>query len=250
MAWAKPTTITSWSFSRWKDYDQCPLKAKLKYIDKIKEPIDPDGAMERGNQIHKLAEAYIKGELAEMPDELAYFPNFFDKMRGMYEKQPAKITIEDTWAFRKDWTITTWNDWNGCELRIKLDCGYIDKFTVNVVDHKTGKYSPQFNLEEYMLQLDLYALGALIVHEAIGPKLRVIPRLHFLDHEIMYPEIGSKEEKIYTPADLPRLKKEWSARVKPMLNDKTFAPKANSLCRFCYFGQSGKARGGPGLCKF
>lgn len=250
MAWAKPTTITAWSFSRWKTYDQCPLKCKLENIDKIKEPIDPNGPMERGNQIHKLAEAFIKGEGSELPDELGYFPNFFVKMRNLYAKQRANIAVEDTWAFRKDWTITTWNDWAECWLRVKLDCAWLDKTTLNVIDHKTGKYSPQYNLQEYVLQVELYALSALIVHAAVGPKLRVIPRLHFLDHEIIYPEPGSKEEKVYTPADLPRLKKEWEARTRPMLNDKTFAPKPNSMCRFCWHGQDGKKKGGPGICKF
>lgn len=244
MAWAKPTTITAWSFSRFKQYDQCPLKLKLSAIDKIKEP--QSDAMKRGDDIHKLADAFIKGELKKLPPELNLFPNFFKKMKGMFKKTPDLIAIEETWAFRKDWTRTTWNDWTGCWVRIKLDCAFLEGDVLSIVDHKTGKFSPQYNLEDYMLQLDLYALGALVIHSD-KPNLRVVPRLHFLDHEIIYPEPG--EDKVYTQADLPRLKKEWEKRVKPMLADKTFAPKPNRFCYSCFFRASNKAVGG-GQCRF
>lgn len=250
MAWAKPTQITAWSFSRYSQYKKCPLAAKFAFIDKIKQP--QNDAMARGDAIHKIAEAYIKGTSpGKVPEELGHFPNFFKKMRQLYKKKPELITVEDTWAFRKDWSRTTWNDWAGCWVRIKLDLSWIDVTTVAIVDHKTGKFSPQYNVEEYMEQLDLYATGALLIYAHLGPDLKVIPALHFLDHEVIYPEPGSTGVRVYTPADLPRLKKEWEKRTKPMLNDKTFAPKPNSLCGWCYFGQAGKIKqGGPGLCKF
>lgn len=248
MAWTKPTTITSWSFSRYAQYKKCPLSAKLSYIDKIQQP--QNDAMKRGDAIHKLAEAYIKGTRpAKMPPELGLFPNFFKKMRQLYKKKPTLISVEDTWAFRKDWSRTTWNDWAGCWVRIKLDLAWIDDTTVAIVDHKTGKFSPQYNVEDYMEQLDLYATGALLIYAHLGPNLKVIPALHFLDHEVIYPEPGSDQVKVYTPKDLPGLKKAWEKRTKPMLNDKTFAPKPNSLCRFCFYRADNKAEGG-GQCKF
>jgi hypothetical protein len=246
MAWAKPTTITSWSFSRYKAYDQCPFKLKMSALEKIKEP--QSAPMKRGDDIHKLADAFIKGEIKKLPAELSLFQNFFKKMKALYKKRPGLIAIEETWAFRRDWTRTTWNDWAGCWLRVKLDCAYFsDNMTLSVVDHKTGKFSPEYNLEDYMLQLDLYAAAGLIIYADKGPNLRIIPRLHFLDHEIIYPEPGN--EKVYTPADLPRLKKEWEKRVRPMLNDKTFAPKPNRFCYSCFFRSGNKAAGG-GQCKF
>jgi hypothetical protein len=247
MAWAKPTTITSWSFSRWKMYSDCPLKLKLSAIDKIKEP--PSPAMTRGNDIHKLAEDYIKGKLKKLPDELTLFPKFFKLARDRFKKSPTLISVEDTWSFRKDWTITRWDDWIGCWLRVKVDVCLIDTETVSIIDHKTGKYSPQYNLEDYMLQMDLYALSALVYYAGLGAGLKVLPRLHFLDHEIVFPEPGSKDIRVYTPTDLPRLKKEWESRAKPMLADKQFSPKPNRWCPNCFFRASNKA-GGGGQCKF
>ena len=57
--------ITSWSFSRYSDYKLCPLKARLKHVDKHKEP--QNDAMARGQAIHKLAEDYTKGSIARLP---------------------------------------------------------------------------------------------------------------------------------------------------------------------------------------
>ena len=64
--------VTSWSFSRYGDYKKCPLAFKLKHIDKIQEPKSP--AMQRGIDIHNLAEAYVVGKLAKLPPELAATP--------------------------------------------------------------------------------------------------------------------------------------------------------------------------------
>ena len=34
----KLKVLTAWSFSRWDKHAQCPLKARLSFIDKLKEP--------------------------------------------------------------------------------------------------------------------------------------------------------------------------------------------------------------------
>lgn len=246
MAWSKPTTITSWSFSRYSQYKKCPLAAKFAFIDKIQQP--QNDAMKRGDAIHKMAEAYVKGVTRALPVELKKFTKLFKDLKARLKKRPETITVEETWAFRKDWSRTVWNDWTGCWVRIKLDVAWVDETTVFVNDYKTGKFNPQFGLDDYLEQLELYAAAALIIYADRGPNLKVIPSLHYLDHGITYPPEG--EEKVYTPKDLPALKKQWEKRTKPMLNDKTFAPKPNRLCGWCFYGQDGKAKGGPGLCKF
>ncbi len=219
--------IKSWSFSRYGTYSQCPFKARCLYIDRLYEPGSP--AMERGVNIHKLAEQYIKGQSARLPGVLALFRAHFQAWRKAFKNDRHTIAVEETWAFRKDWTRTTWDDWDGAWLRVKLDVAHITDEGVILVDHKTGKFSPSYNLQQYLEQLDLYALASLIIY----PELSVTPYLHFIDHEIVYPPPG--EAKTYFPADLPRLKREWVKRTKAMLSDKTFAPRPNNLCRFCAF---------------
>ena len=236
MAWKQPMQITSWSFSRYQVYSTCPRRAKYLYIDKLKEPEDPDGPMARGNHIHKLAESYVLGGVTRLPKELVKFGPFFKATRAARKRDPTAVVVESTWAFRRDWTQTTWDDWNGCHLRVKVDLAVRDEDRVTVVDHKTGKWSPQYNLEKYMEQLDLYATAALQLYG----NVTVVPRLHFLDHEIIYPAL--EDTRTYTARDLPKLKKTWAAKTRAMLADKTFAPKPSNLCRWCAFSRD---KGGP-----
>ena len=205
--------------------------------------------MGRGDRIHKLAEAYLKNETrGRFPEELVKFKKFFTRTRRKWSED--EVHVETTWAFRKDWSLTTFDDWNGCWLRIKVDLCYAEEpATIHVVDFKTGKFSPQWNVDEYMLQLDLYATGALVRFGKdfadFGSEFKVAPRLMYLDHGIEYPE----KQKIYTMADLPALKKKWGEMVTPMLNDRTFAPRPNRFCYNCFYRASNKENGG-GQCKF
>lgn len=246
MNYKKPTTITAWSFSRYSVHKQCPFKAKLKFVDKIEEPSNE--AMARGSHIHGLAEDYIKGKIKALPKELSQFKDEFMMLRKQYKKSINGMSVEETWAFTKDWDETQWNDWVKCWVRIKLDCAhhYSDDALI-VTDFKTGRYRPE-NQEEYIEQLELYALGAFLTHEHIET---VYPRLMYLDHGVVYPEEFSEDEDnlTFTREDLPDLIKLWNGRVKAMMNDKTFPPKPNDKCHWCHFRNSNKANGG-GQCRY
>lgn len=236
--------LTSWSFSRYSDYRKCPLAFKLKHLDKIAEP--KNDAMMRGNLIHKMAEDYIKGAGGpKVPNELLAFADVFKSLRKLYKSRTAGIVVEDDWAFTNAWDRTTWNDWVGCWVRIKLDCaGNEDPDVLHIRDWKTGKYREEQN-EEYVEQLELYALAGLLLHPHVK---EVRPELIYLDVPMVYPPVG--RELVFTRADIEPLKKLWAKRTKAMFTDKRFAPKPNDKCRFCFYGQAGIAKGGPGLCRF
>jgi CRISPR/Cas system-associated exonuclease Cas4 (RecB family) len=236
--------LTTWSYSRFRDYSQCPLKAKLKHVDKIHEPANP--AMERGGKIHDIAEGYIKSKGRNIPPELKKFTELFKMLRGQYKKKNSGMTVEETWAFTKDWIRTQWNNWNECVVRIKLDCTFLEDLkTLIIADWKTGKFQ-KYNIAEYIEQLELYALAALLLHPEIE---RVKPRLYYLDHGIIYPEPGSDEELIFTQKDVPKLKKLWVKRTKALLKDVVFPPKPNDKCCWCFYRASNHKAGG-GQCKF
>jgi len=240
---SKPTQITAWSFSRYSTYTQCPLKAKLQFIDKIKEP--KNKAMERGAHIHDLAEGYIKGTVSRIPKELKEFTKEFQRLRKQYRRGFSGMTVEDTWAFTKDWDETTWNDWTHCWVRIKLDCAEIKNGNTLIInDWKTGKFRED-NIESYVEQLELYALAALVLMPHIE---LVLPRLVYLDYGITYPR-PCDDALMFSRKDIPKLKKSWEKRVRPMLRDKTFAPRPNHFCSWCFFRKENKANGG-GQCKF
>lgn len=237
--------VTSWSYSRYSDYKQCPLKFRLKHIDKISEP--KNQAMERGSSIHTMAENFIKGKIKKLPVELQHFKVEFLKLKGQYKKKISGVIVEDNWSFTSNWTKTQWNDWVNCWVRIKLDCAhYEDGSTLVVTDWKTGKFNLSYGASDYVEQLELYALAALLLHDHIET---VKPRLVYLDHGKIYPGGGQEEELTFTRADIPRLKTNWAKRVKPMMNDKIFAPKPNNMCKWCHFRASNKDNGG-GQCKF
>ena len=56
--------IKAWSYSRLADFEQCKLRAKLKYIDRIPEPARPlppgktEHANDRGTRIHDAGERF------------------------------------------------------------------------------------------------------------------------------------------------------------------------------------------------
>lgn len=240
----KQTMFTSWSFSRYSDYKLCPLKAKLAHLDKIREP--KNAAMQRGADMHDQVRDYIRGTLKKLPAELKPAKVELDRVKKEFKKRLMGAIVEEDWAFTKDWTQTQWNDWANCVVRIKLDAAhFIDEEIMVVTDWKTGKFRAELNAD-YIEQLELYALAALLLHPHINV---VIPRLFYLDLNISYP--GAKDDEIqFNRADIPRLKRLWAKRTKPMLSDKIFAPRPNDKCRWCWYGQSKKREGGPGLCKF
>lgn len=234
--------ITSWSFSRYSDYRQCPLKAKLKHLDRIQEP--PNAAMARGSEVHSRIEQYIKGQLTRLPADLKPVADELKSLKAKFKKLSQTMLVEDTWAFTKDWEETAWNDWANCWLRIKLDCAHhADDTTLVVTDWKTGRFRPELN-DDYVEQLELYALAALLLHEHIE---EVQPRLVYVDHGQVYPE--PDKPLSYTRKDITKLKQLWLRRTKPMLNDKKFAPRPNDKCRWCFYRASNKAAGG-GQCKY
>jgi hypothetical protein len=226
--------VTSWSFSRWSSYNECPQKFKFSALMRLPEP--KGDALVRGDQIHKAAEAYIKGDAPKLAPELASFKDEFKRLRTKRRKSPDDVIVEDNWAFTHIWGPSRWDDWNGCWVRIKLDLAEVTKNEVLITDWKTGKFRPE-NSEQYMLQQELYGLGALLTFSHI-PEVKVSARLAYTDAGVVYPDPPLS----YTMADLPKLQKDWEKRVKPMFVDKKYAPKPNNNCRWCHFR---KANNGP-----
>jgi len=233
----KANPLTAWSFSRYMDWRACPAKFAYKHLQKLPEP--PSPAMARGAEIHKLAEDYTNGKLRTLPKELALFKDGFARLR----KEKVKM-VEEQWAFKADWSLTSWNDWSGCWLRVKLDVAYInvDHNALVPIDHKTGKFRDEKN-EEYLLQLDLYGTAGF----AQIPTVDVIsPRLWYLDHGRTYPDPEQDEPEIeFFKKGARDMQKKWEARVAPMFRDRTFKPTPGDACRFCHFR---KSNGGP--CKY
>lgn len=219
--------ITAWSYSRLNDYQQCPLRAKLKYVDRLKEP--GSAAMDRGGLIHESAAAYIRGELRCLPKDLSLFRKEFKVLRELNKVTP--LAIESQWAFTSKWSVC---DWFGKEAwcRMVIDLATPPVMDVlSIVDYKTGRN----RFADQRPQLELYAIGGFLRY----PKAKVV------HPEFWYTDQGEVEEDEFHRKDLEKLLAKWAKATKPMLSDKTFAPRPSGSCRWCHFSA---AKAGP--CKF
>lgn len=228
---ATPFKLDAWSFSRFRDHRTCPAFFKYKYIEKRAEP--GNDAMQRGTDIHTLAENYVKGTIKKLPQELKLFEEEFAVLKK------NKALAEGEWAFSIDWQPTNWFKKPGQPapwVRIKIDVCMLEKHdnSLAVIDHKTGKFSTYKN-PEYEEQLELYAIGGLLNFPNVDG---VRPLLYFIDAGIIHPE----GQPLVTHKELPKLKKKWETKVKPMFNETAWKPKPNQACKWCHFR---KENGGP-----
>lgn len=228
---AAPQRLTAWSYSRYRDWKRCPAYVKYKHILRMPEP--GNDAMARGGEIHGDAQKYVEARTTPkvLPDTLACFPEEFKELRKY------RATCESEWAFNAQWAVTGWFD-KDAWCRVKMDAHFVipDLNRLVVVDHKTGKVPD--GPEKYQDQEELYATAGLLQN----PTVRDVEvRFYYLDAGVIKPDPPT----VYVAKDLPALKKEWDKRVKPMMADTRFAPKANWTCKNCPYS---KAKNGP--CKF
>ena len=213
--------ITAWSFSRWKAYDECPYSAKQKFIEKIKTPSGP--AMERGNLIHKAAEAFVKGDVKRLDPLLKPVASHIKRYKKLGAQSELEITVTNKWK------PTGWFDTDAW-LRIKVDLMLLIPkkkiITAEVVDYKTGKFKP--DNEDYEMQLSLYAAGTFSTE----------PDVNVVDTKLLFTDHNEVVEKTYERDELKGLIKTWENRIQPMMNDTLFAPRPGWYCRYCHFRKS------------
>lgn len=217
---AGPAKIEAWSFSRFNDYESCPLMAKFKHVDRIKVP--PNDAMKRGSHIHKLCEDYVKGAAKELPEELEAFREEFEALRGMASRMQleAQIAVDRKWEPCDWFSPKAW-------LRVVYDSGNIDPddSTVFIVrDYKTGKIREEKGIQ----QLGLYA-PAIFAH--------VSDSIETIRAELWYLDAGEIIEQEYARTDAPRLAKQWEKDTKKMLADTAFKPTPGRFCTWCDFSK-------------
>jgi hypothetical protein len=204
--------ITAWSYSRYADYKQCPLRFKLKYIDKLPEPGSPQ--MQRGSDVHKEGEKYLSAP--KRPKQVpASYQHFAEEMAQLHGLRPL---VEQQWGFTREWTPTSWfgsTTW----LRIVTDVTVrYDDHTVDLIDFKTGR---KYDTNEE--QVELFSTGPFMKWPEVE---EVQTRLWYLDQKD-----DNEVLRTYTRSDFERIRKEWEQKIVPMFKDKRFAPTANSKCK-------------------
>jgi RecB family exonuclease len=223
--------IKTWSFSRLTVFEQCPLRAKLAYIDRIPEPPRPlpagktEHANDRGTRVHTGAELYITKEV-ELIQELQPFKTEMDQLKDLYKS--GKVSIEGEWAYTSEWVPTAWTS-EDAWLRMKLDAMvHMDDKSAAVIDHKTGKKAG--NEVKHAEQGQIYQLGAFMRF----PKLeKVTVEFWYLDQDDITRVDFSREQGL-------KYLKSINERAKRMTSATFFPAKPNVFnCRWCPYGPRG-----------
>lgn len=229
-------SIKAWSHSRLGVFEQCPLRAKLAYIDKIPEPERPlppgkrEHANDRGSRVHDAAEIYVKEPIELLP-ELKAFADEFKALRALYKT--GKVSLEGEWGFDRDWNPVSYYDpktW----LRMKLDAfvRVTDTHAV-VIDYKTGR---KFGNEvKHAEQGQLYQLGVFMRY----------PDLQTVDVEFWYTDQDDLTHMHYRRDQGLRFYKNFDNRGNAITSCTDFKPNPNIFnCRWCPY----KSKGGSGHC--
>lgn len=223
--------IKTWSYSRLVDFEQCKLRAKLKYIDRIPEPARPlppgktEHANDRGTRIHDAAERFVRGGV-ELISELKAFSTEFHDLRNKYEH--GMVSLEGEWAINKDWEPVAWGD-RDAWARIKLDAFVrLSKTHAVVIDYKTGK---KFGNEiKHAEQTQLYQLAAFLRY----------PELETIDVELWYTDQDDLTHTKYTRAQGMRFFQNFNQRGIAMTSAEEFPPSPNVFaCKWCPYGPRG-----------
>lgn len=221
--------LKSWSYSTFSMWRRCPQRIYFSKIERLPDPLGP--AVQRGIEVHELAEKFVKGLVKELPTKgagkilIPFQSDLVDLMR-----QPT-IQTEIDFTCTRDWKKTHWGDWGNAWVRAKLDFLYRpekDHFVLG--DFKTGQ------IRDYTQQIELYALCCFKAHKAAQ---KVTAELWMLDHSDADDAITSFEFDRKEEADLQA---EWERRAKALMEDTEFRACPGNDCRFCPFS---KLKSGP-----
>ncbi len=223
--------IPAWSYSRLTIFEQCKLRARLAFIDKIPEPERPlppgktEQPNDRGQRVHDAAERFVRGGVELIP-ELSTFKAEFLSLRDLYAQ--GKVSLEGEWAIDEDWAPVAWRSstaWG----RIKLDAFvHLSPQHAVVIDYKTGK--KYGNEVKHAEQGQLYQLAAFMRY----PKLRVI------DVEFWYTDQDELVHTQYTRERGLKFYTSFNNRGRKLTGETDFTANPNIFsCKWCPYGPSG-----------
>lgn len=233
--WEWPTKFPNfWSYSRWAAWRNCAYAYLLGKVMKICIP--PQGkAAERGDMIHRLAQAFLEGKTKGLPDELSKFADEFYKLKRL------GAVAEGDWTLTEDLRKTHGKDWDGAWLRVRIDArimmedaklgkkkGKKGKVaqkvrTLVIIDYKTGRFE---TID--VAQMEIYAATA----------------IHYFDFDEVVVELwGLDKEKtevrVWSRAEAEALWTKWHARGKMMLEDREFKPSPETeKCKKCQYSSA------------
>lgn len=217
------------SWSRLSDYHQCPLKFKLKYLDKhplFKEESTASPHLVRGSNVHKALENYViqstsNGELevkiTSLPEVEATKP-FVDRFLNNY----TTVIPETQIAINRNWERVEWFS-RDAYYRAILDLIALRPSDVAIIDYKTGKMRDYDGGPSGKGQLHLS--GAISLH--LWPDIPEVSTTYaYVDHR-------QTITKKFTQADRQELREHFDEEHNRVNSDTKFRPTVNEFCKWC-----------------
>jgi len=237
-----------YSHSRLNTFEQCPLKFKYKYIDKIPETKTTIEA-HLGKIIHSTLEwlySQVKQNKIPAIEEVIIFysRDWERKYKSSTTIIKQELTIEDYFNKGIQFLLNYYtkhkpfND-NTLEVekRIFINLGenyklqgFIDRFVYNlksgeyeIHDYKTANNLPPQNRVDNDKQLALYSIA---IKDSLGKEKKVCLVWHYLAHN---KKICSRR----TDEQLEQLKRETIELIKKIESTTRFPPYISKLCDWC-----------------
>jgi len=245
--------MPTYSYTRLETYENCPLKYKYRYIDRVGAPIEETVEAFVGNRVHQALEKLYKDLHLEKLNTLEELLGFY---RAEWQKQwstGVKITRPDLTQqnyfdygarcicsyydrykpFDQSQTLAT-------ELRLRFtvdpegQCqfqGYVDRAarradgTYEIHDYKTSRSLPAQEAIDSDRQLGLYEIG---LRERWPDAERVELFWHFLRHDTTL-------RSTRRPEQLQELRASAVETVQRIEAEKTFEPQKGEHCDWCEY---------------
>lgn len=208
----------TWSYSALDTYRQCPLRAKLRYIDKVPDPGNKYSA--RGTDIHNELEAIVRDKLP-VPEKYQFFEPL---LTALADQNP---TIEKMFMFDQYWKPT--QDRNQVWLYVKQDLMVVEpgEFLLTV-DYKSGRKDG--NEAKHVAQKIIYSIAGWMLHPDLP---EYIAEMWYIDQK----DITSRS---FTPEVLEAARARLDNEVHRMFDDKLFRPRPSvPNCKYCPYGPRG-----------
>lgn len=251
-----------YSHSKLSTFEQCPLKYKYKYIDKLKPLIENTIEAHLGSAVHDTLE-WLYNSVKEKPNIVPSIEQIITYYADAWQKSYSKnilivkkeLSSKDYFNKGVEFLINYYTKHfpfkDGtieCEKRIVIELnsdvklqGYIDRLVYNseteeyeIHDYKTANTLPTQEKIENDRQLALYSVA---IKELFGQDKEVCLIWHYLAHN---QKICSKK----TNRQLEELKQEIIELIKEIEATENFPAQESALCNWCEYKKACPKFGG------
>lgn len=242
-----------YSHSRLSAFEQCQLKFKFQYIDRLKPDIEQSIEGFLGNKVHETLEWIYNhsshGSQLQLDDIIqnyieAWTRDFNSEIKIVNIEHTAEYYFNQGIKFLIDYFLkhTPFKDNTiACEKRILVNLdsegkyqlqGYVDRIVhhketniFEIHDYKTGNFLKSQEELDNDRQLAIYSIGIRDLFEQVN-DVRLI--WHFL-------AFNKQMTSIRTIEQLERLKKEIIELIQKIESTTEFIPNPTVLCKWCGF---------------